>query len=155
MVRSSRLWIIAALAVLIVVLTLAGWMSRRTAPASEVLSPTLSRLARQSEAFEGKRVRVTGDVRVFEAGAPGEYYVLEEGGQYRVAIHGVPLSTLRPLTNGQMTIEGVFRYEDGVGRYIDVAEWATPSPVLAGQARPAPVDHSDGGRIARTDAGPA
>jgi hypothetical protein len=127
MMRSPRVWIIVALVALVAVVSLAGWISRRTAPSHEVLTPTLVQLVRQSEPYEGERVRVTGDVRVFEADTPGEYYVLEEGGQYRVAIHGLQLATLRALTNGRMTIEGVFQFEDRVGRYIDVTDWATPS----------------------------
>lgn len=130
--RSLRVWIIVVLVAFIVVVSLAGWISRRTAPSHAVLSPTLVRLVRQPESYEGELVRVTGDVRVFEGGTPGEYYVLEEGGQYRVAIHGLPLATLRPLTNGRMTVEGVFHFEDGVGRYIDVMDWTTPAPPSAG-----------------------
>lgn len=124
--RSPRVWIIVALLVFVAVVSLAGWIGRRSAPSNEVLTPTLVRLVRQSESWEGERVRVTGDVRVFEAGTSGEYYVLEEGGQYRVAIHGLPLATLRPLTNGRMTVEGIFHFEDGVGRYIDATDWTTP-----------------------------
>ena len=127
MTRSPRIWIIVALVVFVAVASLAGWVSRRTAPPHEVLSPTLLQLVRQPESYEGERVRVTGDVRVFEAGTPGEYYVLEQGGQYRVAIHRIPLDTLRSLKNGRLTIEGVFDFEDGVGRYIDVTDWTTPS----------------------------
>jgi hypothetical protein len=132
MKRSPRAWIIVALLAFVAVVSLAGLLSHRTAPSPELLTPSLVDLVRQSAPFEGERVRVTGDVRVFEAGTPGEYYVLEHGGQYRVAIHGLPLDTLRPLMNARMTIEGVFHFEDGVGRYIDVTDWTTPSPTTAG-----------------------
>lgn len=132
MMRSLRLWIIGILVLFAIIVSLAGWISQRTAPSHQVLTPTLLRLTQDQDSFTGERVRVTGDVRVFEAGKPDEYYVLEEAGQYRVAIHGLPLATLRPLTNGRMTVEGVFHYKDGVGRYIDVTSWsippATPAP---------------------------
>jgi hypothetical protein len=36
------------------------------------------------------------------------------------------VETLRPLANGRMTVEGVFHFEEGVGRYIDVTEWTAP-----------------------------
>lgn len=126
MMRSPRAWIIVVLVLFVVLVTAAGWISRRTAPANLILTPSLERLNRQPEGYEDDRVRVTGVVRVFEAGTPGEYYVLEEAGQYRVGIHDVPLAILRPLTNGPMTIQGVFHFKDGIGVYIDVAHWSLP-----------------------------
>ena len=135
MIRSLRLWIIGLLVLVVVVATAAGWISRHTSPSDQVLTPTLLILTQQPDVYVGERVLVTGDVRVFEPGTAGEYYVLEEAGQYRVAIHGLSLATLRPLTNRKMTIEGVFRYKDGVGRYIDVAGWSIP-PATPSARRP-------------------
>jgi hypothetical protein len=124
--RATWIWIIGALVAAILVVSIAEGFGSSSAPSGEALRPTLVDLVRQTAWYEGKRVRVTGDVRVFEAGTPDEYYVLEQDGQYRVAIHGLPLSTLRPLTNAQMTIEGDVHFEEGVGRYIDVTDWSTP-----------------------------
>lgn len=126
MIRSLRAKVVLALVVFIVVVTAADWISSRTSPSGQLLTPSLQRLNQQPGGYEGKRVRVTGTVRVFEAGKPDEYYVLEEAGQYRVAIHGLPLATLRPLTNTQMTVQGDFHYKDGVGVYIDVTAWSIP-----------------------------
>lgn len=127
MMRSPRIWIIAGLLVIVAIITLAGWISRSTSLDEDVLTPTLLQLTQRTDVYQDKRVLVTGDVRVFEAGTPDEYYVLEEAGQFRVAIRGLPLTTLRPLTNARMVVEGVYHYEDGVGRYIDVTDWTTPS----------------------------
>lgn len=126
MTRSLRAWIVVALVMFVVIVTAAGWLSRRTAPSDQILTPSLEQLNRQPEGYEGDQVRATGIVRVFEPGTRGEYYVLEEAGQYRVGIHGVPLATLRPLTNAQMTIQGTFRFKDGVGVYVDVTRWSIP-----------------------------
>lgn len=130
--RPSRAWIIIGLLVLVAVASVAGWISQRTEPTPEVLSPSLEKLVWQSESFEGESVRVTGTVRAFAVGTPGEHFVLEDANQNRVEIFGVPQSTLHALTNGSMTIEGEFHFEDGVGRYIDVTTWATPSATPGG-----------------------
>jgi hypothetical protein len=109
------------------VLSVAAWLSQRTEPMPEVLSPSLEALVWQTESFEGESVRVTGTVRVFAIGTPGEHFVLEDAKQNRVEIFGVPRSALHELSDKSMTIEGVFHFKDGVGRYIDVTEWSTPS----------------------------
>ncbi len=132
MMRSPRTWLIAGLLVIVAIITLAGWISRSTSPDEDVLTPTLLQLTQRTDVYQDKRVLVTGDVRVFEAGTPDEYYVLEEAGQFRVAIRGLPLTTLRPLTNARMVVEGVYHFKDGVGRYIDVADWSTPPAPPAG-----------------------
>ncbi len=126
MMRSLRSKLVLALVVLIVILTAAEWLSGRTSPSGQLLTPSLEQLNQQPAGYEGERVRATGTVRAFEPGTAGEYYVLEEAGQYRVAIHGLPLTTLRPLTNEQMTVQGLFHYKDGVGVYIDASGWAVP-----------------------------
>lgn len=126
MMRSVRAKLVVALVVLVVILTAAGWISNRTSPSDQLLTPSLQRLNRQPDGYEGKQVRATGIVRVFEPGTVGEYYVLEEAGQYRVAIHGLPRATLRKYTNRSMTVEGVFHYKDGVGVYIDATGWSFP-----------------------------
>lgn len=124
--RSLRAKLGVALVVLIVIVTAAEWISNRTSPADQLLTPSLQQLNRQPTGYEGKRVRATGIVRVFEPGKADEYYVLEEAGQYRVAIHGLARATLRPLTNTPMTVQGIFRYKDGVGVFIDTTSWSVP-----------------------------
>ncbi len=126
------IWTVVGLAIFVAVVSGASWLSRQTAPSHALRTPTLVDLVRQSESFEGERVRVSGDVRVFEAGTPDEYYVLEQDGQYRVAMHGLPNTTLRPMTNGRMTVEGEFHFEEGVGRYIDVTAWTEATPTGTG-----------------------
>lgn len=126
MMRSWRAKLVFALAVAIAIAWGATWVSDHTSPSHELLMPELKRLNRQPDGFEGKHVRATGVVRVFEAGTPDEYYVVEEAGQYRVAIHGVPLAALRPLTNTPMTVQGVFHFKQGIGVYIDVTSWSVP-----------------------------
>jgi hypothetical protein len=125
--RPPRAWIIIGLLVLAAAVGVAGWISQRTEPTPEVLTPSLEALVWQTESFEGEVVRVTGTLRAFAVGTPGEHFVLEDAKQNRVEIFGVPRSTLHELTDGSMTIEGEFHFEDGVGRYIDVTDWTTPS----------------------------
>ncbi len=125
--RPPRAWIIIGLLVFGTVLGVAGWISQRAEPPPEVLSPSLEQLVWQTDSFEGEPVRVTGTVRGFAIGTPGEHFVLEDAKQNRVEIFGVPAGTLHALTDRSMTIEGVFHFEDGVGRYIDVTQWATPA----------------------------
>lgn len=127
MKRSLRAGLVGALLLFVGVVSLAIWSTDPSEPETVATTPTILQLVQQSDFHEGDRVRVTGDVRVFEPDAPGEYYVLEQDGQFRVAIHGLPLDTLRPLTDERITIEGEFRFEDGVGRYIEVTNWSTPS----------------------------
>ncbi len=132
MTRSPRVWIVGALVIFVAVMSVAGWISQRTEPTPELLTPSLEELVWESESFEGKPVRVTGTVRAFATGTPGEHFVVEDAKQNRVEIFGVPRETLRSLTDGELTIEGVFDFEDGVGRYIDVTGWATPDAQAAG-----------------------
>jgi hypothetical protein len=129
--RPPRAWIIIGLLVLATVMSVAAWISQRPESAPEVLFPSLEKLVWQTESFEGELVRVTGTVRAFAVGTPGEHFVLEDAKQNRVEIFGVPRGTLHALTNGNMTIEGVFHFKDGVGRYIDVTTWATPTATTA------------------------
>lgn len=117
MMRMRVLLLLAVVALGVVVIGLVVADRRHSAPTIHV-SPR--QLAAAPETFEGERVATSGVVRVFEADTPNEYYVVEEAGDYRVGLRGVPNATLRPLVGLAVDVAGTFDFSPTVGVYLQV-----------------------------------
>ncbi|HET7093530.1 MAG TPA: hypothetical protein VFI22_08640 [Thermomicrobiales bacterium] len=105
-----------------------------TAPTTDQTLPaavTVHELAMNPTAYDGLRVRASGVARVFSAGGADEHFVVEQGGQDRVGLRGMPSAALTPFVGTPVVVEGVAGFEPGFGAAIRVeriAPLASPSP---------------------------
>src|SRR5579872_5169672 len=113
--RRAEVVLVSILAVLAVLVTL---VVRAQPPPSE----SLKAIHFNTEEYVGKRVRLSGTVRVFQdTGAP--YYVLEDAQQNRVLLRSDPRA-LAPLVGKGLTVTGVVGFDDTAGIYLTVQDLA-------------------------------
>ena len=87
-------------------------------PADSVAVVSLHAVHYDTERYEGKRVEVSGTVRVFQdTGAP--YYVLEDAEQNRILLRA-SAQVLAPRVGSALTAVGVVGFDDTTGIYLDV-----------------------------------
>jgi hypothetical protein len=87
---------------------------------------TVGQLWQHASQYEGKPVQTTGIVRIFSPG-PNEYFVIEQAGQYRIGLRGLPNAELEPLVSQTVTVTGTVHFEDGFGYYIAIEHLAQQS----------------------------
>ncbi|MBI2913738.1 MAG: hypothetical protein HYY03_07450 [Chloroflexi bacterium] len=87
-----------------------------------VVEATTRQLWESPEAFEGRTVRTDGILRVFSEGTADEHYVVEQEGQYRVGVRGPSVEELRPLVGREVAVEGVLRFAEDFGVFIEARE---------------------------------
>ncbi|HEY7031467.1 MAG TPA: hypothetical protein VH482_09085 [Thermomicrobiales bacterium] len=125
-----RAWVLLASAA--VVALVIGLRLATTPPTHPpVVGATVRQLARAPAVYEGEHVATEGDARVFAAGRADEYFVLEQAGQDRVGLRGVPAATLTPWVGSAVAVDGVFRFEEGFGIAIRVEEIAPVGTIPA------------------------
>jgi len=81
---------------------------------------TVEQLWASSDSYQDRRVETEGVVRVFAPRTSEEYYVLEQAGQYRVGLRGVPPERLRLLVGRTVEVEGIARFREEAGIAIEV-----------------------------------
>jgi len=116
-------WAVMAVASGILLLALAGCAGGQTPESITPAEVSPEQLWRSTEAYEGKVVRTSGVLRVFSAGTPDEHYAVEAEGQYRVGVKGVAADVLQALVNKPVQVEGVFRFREDFGIFIEVARF--------------------------------
>ncbi len=114
-----RIGILVLLLTLAVVVLLTQRMSQ-PADTDVVVTATVRQLWLSPEAYLGKRVATNGIVRIFLAGTANEHFAVEQAGQHRVGLQGVERARLLSLLDAEVAVEGVLRFEEGSGIYIQV-----------------------------------
>lgn len=59
-------------------------------------------------------------MKAFYQGQPGEHFVLEEAGQFRVGLRGADRQRLLSLVGRAATAIGRFHFDEKIGGYIQV-----------------------------------
>ena len=106
----------------VVVATAAPGCARQ---ADRPVAVSLATLATYQEAYQGKQVRTEGVVRMFE---PPRHCGIEDDQSTRVALE--PVARVAPLLGWEVRVVGRFRFDDRMGRVIEVKEiapWAASS----------------------------
>ena len=118
-----RIGILVLLLTLVVVVLLTQRMSQ-PADTDVVVTPTVRQLWLSPETYLGKRVATSGTVRIFLAGFTNEHFAVEQAGQHRVGLQGIERARLMSLLDAEVAVEGVLRFEEGSGIYIQVERLA-------------------------------
>lgn len=108
----SRTMRIVALAVLTAALALLS-----TACGGDPVEASLADLARDQDRFSGKAVITSGRVIRFE-GPSGDYYVLQDQDQNRVAL--IPRERAAPFNGASVRVSGTFDLKERFGRVIEI-----------------------------------
>jgi hypothetical protein len=73
-------------------------------------------------------------MRVFAPGTTDEHFAIEQAGQDRVGLRGLPAATLTPLVGTAVAVRGMFGFEEGFGIAIRV-EAIAPLTTVPSQER--------------------
>lgn len=74
----------------------------------------------EHERYSGRRLVTGGVVRLFAAGTPGAYFVLDDG-PHRIGLRG-DAARLRAYLGRPVEAIGVLTFKPGVGIFLDVEE---------------------------------
>ncbi len=95
------------------------------APRSSILSNRPARIGVREawlahEQYAGRRITTTGTIGVFEAGMPGEYFVLDDG-PHRIGLRGEPalIPIFRAHLGRRVRATGTLTFRPGVGIFLD------------------------------------
>lgn len=91
----------------------------RQAP-GPTIAVTVQELQTAPDAYRGRTVTTRGVVRIFDAGAPDAYAVLEDAGQERVGLRGLPLARLAAWRGAVVRVTGVVHFDPAFGLYLQV-----------------------------------